>query len=84
MIQPRGNSMSPKVKSGAKVYLQPIADPAALTKDDIVLVKVAGKVYLHLVSASDNNRVQISNNRGHINGWVPRTSIYGIATRVEN
>jgi hypothetical protein len=46
---------------------------------DIVLARVAGAVYLHLVSALANGRVQISNNRGRVNGWTGPDRVFGIA-----
>lgn len=76
--------MRPKVLDGASVTLAPIADPAALKAGDIVLVRVGGAVYLHLVSACDRRRVQISNNRGRVNGWVARTKPFGIAVHIDN
>ena len=47
--------------------------------------RVAGTTYLHLVSAVDagTGRVQISNNRGRINGWIGHDKVYGICTAVE-
>jgi hypothetical protein len=83
-VRPRGGSMHPKVRSGAEVDLAPISDPASLKVGDIVLVRVAGNDYLHLISAADAKRVQISNNRGRINGWVPRDKVFGLAVAVRN
>ena len=76
--------MSPKVESGAEVVLSPIADASLLQTGDIVLVAIGRKVYLHLISAADKNRVQISNNQGHVNGWVGRQSVYGRAVYINN
>ena len=50
---------------------------------DIVLCKVAGNEYLHIVKAIENGRYQIGNNRGRINGLVSANSIYGRCIRVE-
>jgi hypothetical protein len=52
---------------------------------DIVLARVAGTLYLHLVSAVDpgNGRVQISNNRGRINGWTSQAKVFGICARID-
>ncbi len=50
---------------------------------DIVLARVGGRDYLHLVKAIDNGWFQIGNNRGGINGWVGPNGIYGKAVRVE-
>jgi hypothetical protein len=49
----------------------------ALVVDDIVLCRVKGNQYLHLVKAIQGERFQIGNNRGGINGWITRRQIYG-------
>ena len=74
--------MEPLVKSGAEVTLQPLMQ--APKPGDIVLVRVSGNVYLHLVKAVEAQRFQIGNNRGHINGWVGAKAIYGLATKINN
>lgn len=81
-VRPRGHSMKGKVNDGALVTLEP-CDPAALEVGAIVLVRVSGNDYLHLVKAIDRGRFQIGNNRGGINGWVGPSAVYGIATKVE-
>jgi hypothetical protein len=60
-------------------------DPTKVEVGDIVLARVAGTVYLHLVSAIDAGAggVQISNNRGRANGWTNHARIYGICTAVD-
>lgn len=82
MIRPRGHSMKGKVNDSELVTLAP-CDASALTVGAIVLVRVHGSDYLHLVKALDGERFQIGNNRGGINGWVRASSIYGAATKVE-
>ncbi len=82
-VRPRGQSMRGKVESGARVTLEP-CDPTALSVGDIVLVRVSGSDYLHLIKAKDGQRLQIGNNRGGINGWVGPNAVFGIATRIEN
>jgi hypothetical protein len=63
-FRPSGTSMVPLINSRQLVTVAPV-DPAKVEVGDIVLAKVAGTVYLHLVSALDNRgRVQIGNNRG--------------------
>jgi hypothetical protein len=49
---------------------------------DIVLCKVRGAEYLHLVKAIQGSRFQIGNNRGHVNGWVGPNAIFGRLVRV--
>ena len=74
--------MRGKIESGQLCTFQPI-DPAALEVGEIVLYKVNGKQYLHLVKAIQGKRFQIGNNRGRINGWVGEKSIFGKCTRIE-
>jgi hypothetical protein len=50
---------------------------------DIVLCKVAGNEYLHIVKAIQDGRYQIGNNRGFINGWIEPEYIYGKCVKVE-
>lgn len=75
-FRPRGNSMVPKIESGQLCTVEPI-DPSILSVGDIVLCKVNGKQYLHLISAIRKDQFQISNNKGHINGWIGPNSIFG-------
>ena len=81
-IRPRGHSMRGKVNDGDLVTLEP-CKPEDLSAGDIVLVRVKGRDYLHLIKAKDGGRFLIGNNRGGINGWVGHNCIYGIATKIE-
>ena len=81
-IRPRGHAMSGKVEDGDCVTLEPV-DPAALEVGDIVLVRVHGHDYLHLIKAVRGKQFLIGNNRGGTNGWVGPQAIYGIATKIE-
>src|SRR6516225_1164534 len=81
-FRPRGNSMAGKIESGKLCTVTPV-DAAALKVGDIVLCRVRGSEYLHLVKAIQGPRFQIGNNRGRINGWVTATAIYGRCVRVE-
>jgi hypothetical protein len=82
-FRPRGHSMKGKVNSGDLVTVIPMEPGAPLSPGDIVLCKVRGREYLHLVKATMNNRYQIGNNRGRINGWIGPNQIFGICTKVE-
>lgn len=73
-IFPKGNSMLPLVKSGQQVNLFSI-NIDTLHKGDIVLCKVEGNVYLHLVKAISTGKVLIGNNKGRVNGWTK--TVYG-------
>lgn len=75
---PHGHSMTPKIKSGQVVHVAPIGQDDGLDVGDIVLCKVHGAEYLHLISAIRGGQYQISNNHGHVNGWIARKNIYGI------
>lgn len=60
--------MSGKIENGQLVTVTPLAQHV-LKIGDIVLCKVNGVQYLHLVKAISGGRVQIGNNKGRINGW---------------
>ena len=81
-FRPRGHSMSPKIESGQLCTVAPV-EAEALAVSDIVLCKVKGSEYLHLVKAIQAGRFQIGNNRGFINGWIGASAIYGRLLRVE-
>ena len=83
-FRPRGHSMKGKIESGQLCTVEPIANYESLQKDDIVLCKVNGNEYLHLIKAIQGRRFQIGNNQGRINGWVGANSIYGKCIAVEN
>ena len=82
-FRPRGNSMAPKIKSGQLCTVKPV-DPATLEPGDIVLCRVRGQEYLHLVKAIQRPRFQIGNNRGRINGWVTASAIFGKCVAVQD
>lgn len=83
-FRPRGNSMRPKIESGQLVTVSPVGE-RELQTGDIVLCKVSGHQYLHIITAIDQDgRCQISNNRGHINGWTQRQNVFGVVVKVED
>lgn len=74
--------MRPRVLSGARVTLEPCTAEEAEV-GDIVLCRVKGSTYLHLVKAkSPDGRVLIGNNHGGTNGWTK--AVYGRAVEIEN
>lgn len=79
-FRPVGNSMTPRIQSGQLVTFSP--DVSNIETGDIVLCKVHGNIMVHLVSAIQGERYQISNNHGHVNGWTKK--IYGKVIRIEN
>lgn len=80
-FRPRGHSMVGKISSGDLCTVAPPGD-AAIGVGDVVLCRVKGNQYLHLVKAIQGERYQIGNNRGGINGWVTRRQIFGRLTAV--
>lgn len=85
-FRPRGNSMVPIIQSGQLCTVEP-ANHAALVVGDVVLCKVGGAEYLHLIKdllrCLDGDAFQIGNNHGRINGWVSPGSIFGRLILVE-
>ncbi len=78
-----GQSMTPRLKSGQSVIVQPVREDTILKKRDIVFCKVNGSYYLHLISAIKNkNSYQISNNHGHVNGTINRSNIFGKVIKI--
>ena len=82
-FRPRGHSMQGRIKSGQLCTVEPITTRMP-DVGDIVLCKVNGSQYLHLVKAAQGERYQIGNNRGGINGWITIKQIYGLLTKVED
>jgi hypothetical protein len=81
-FRPRGNSMLGRIDSGQLCTVVP-AKREELEVGDIVLCKVNGFQYLHLIKAVQGERFQIANNRGRINGWIGLGGIYGKCVRIE-
>jgi hypothetical protein len=75
-FRPKGNSMQGKIESGQLCTIQP-CDPSTLEVGDIVLCKVKGREYLHLIIATRGSQFQIGNNKGRVNGWVTANAIFG-------
>lgn len=76
--------MQGKIESGQLCTVEPIADLSVLEKGDIILCKVNGTEYLHLIKAIQGSRFQIGNNRGRINGWIGPNAIFGKCIKVED
>jgi hypothetical protein len=82
-FRPRGHSMKGKIASGQLCTVAPV-ESETLSVGDIVLCKVNGREYLHLIKAISGERFQIGNNRGGINGWIGEGTIYGKCIAVED
>ena len=74
--------MTGRIQSGQLCTVVPV-DPSTLRVGDIVLCRVGRHDYLHLVSAIDGSRFEISNNRGFINGWVGADALFGKCVRIQ-
>jgi hypothetical protein len=76
-FRPTGNSMVGKISSGQLCTVVPITPETTLNVGDVVLCRVRGLTYLHLIKAIQGDRYQIGNNRGRVNGWTGRPQIFG-------
>jgi hypothetical protein len=80
-FRPRGDSMKGRINSGQLVTVEPCD---VYSVNDIVLCKVRGRQFLHIVRAiRKNTQFLIGNNRGVLNGWTERKNIFGKVTKVE-
>ena len=71
-------SMIPILQSRQAVICTPATESTVLEKKNIVLCKVNGHYYLHLIHAiGPDCRCLIGNNHRHMNGWTSRNQIYG-------
>lgn len=66
--------MKGKIESGQLCTVEPVVH-SALSVGDIVLCKVRGNEYLHLIKAISGPRFQIGNNTGLVNGWIGANGI---------
>jgi hypothetical protein len=82
-FRPRGHSMRGRIESGQLCIVAPV-DISTLKVGDIVLCRVRGSEYLHLIKAIGPRRFQIGNNRGGINGWVGPNCIFGKCVRIQD
>lgn len=80
-FRPKGNSMTGKINSGQLCTVEPATEYSV---GDIALCKVNGQQYLHIVTAVQKNRYQISNNKGFVNGWTSANSMFGKCVKVED
>lgn len=80
-IRPRGHSMEPLIMDRQEVTITRLKPDDVLHVGDIVIARVRGHIYLHKVTAIDGDRVQISNNHGHVNGWTTRARVAGRVLR---
>jgi Predicted transcriptional regulator len=78
LMRVSGNSMTGKINHGATVLVEPVREDDEIKIGDILLCRVRGYMYLHMVTAIKNGEeFQISNIHGHVNGWTNRPKIFG-------
>ncbi len=82
-FRPHGNSMTPRIESGALVTVEPTPAAVGVQVGDVVLCTVKGSCLLHLVGAMGSGRFRIENNHGHVNGWASAEHVHGKVTRIE-
>lgn len=85
-FRPKGNSMSPRIKSGQLVKVEPITDYSQVKSGDVVFCRVKGQYFVHLVQSVKKSlggyRFQIGNIRNHTNGTIGENNVYGKVTSV--
>lgn len=74
--------MAGRIASGQLVTVEPLGARPPI-KDEIVLCRVQGSQYLHLVKAVNSGRYLIGNNCGGTNGWISLAQIFGRCIAVE-
>lgn len=79
-IRPKGHSMKPLIENNDQIEITPISLIKELKINDIVLCKVKGNFYVHKITAIQDQRYQISNNHGYVNGWTSKNQIFGKVT----
>ena len=75
--------MKGRIESGQLCTVEPV-DVAELCVGEIVLCKVNGQQYLHIIKAIQGDRFQIGNNRGGINGWIGVSGIFGRCAKISD
>ena len=85
-VRPRGHSMSGRISDGDRVTLQPCR-AENIAAGDIVLVRIQGRRYAHLVLHQvlerEPDRMLIGNNLSGVDGWVAAEDVYGRVIAVE-
>ncbi|MDR6219040.1 S24/S26 family peptidase [Deinococcus soli (ex Cha et al. 2016)] len=81
-FRPRGHSMTPVVRDRQLVTVTPVTREPV--RGDVVLCRVKGAQYLHLVKAVSQGRYLISRADGRENGWIGRAQVYGLLVSVSD
>jgi hypothetical protein len=77
--------MTPLFFKGESVHIAKV-DHSILRVNDSVFCRINSGLQIHKLSNIDeeNQRYEISNNHGHINGKVGPQAIFGLAVQVED
>lgn len=81
-FRPKGHSMKGKIDSGQLITVS--KNFTSLSIGDIVLCKVKGRHYVHLIKAIRDDQYLIGNNKGNINGWISDNAIYGKVIKIQD
>jgi hypothetical protein len=88
-IHCNGNSMRPIIAPKEAIHLKRV-NHSLIRVGDAVFCRINGGLQVHKVSAIQNEndydkrRFQISNNHGHVNGWIGGHAIFGLAVGIED
>jgi len=79
-VRPRGHSMQGQINDGDLITLEPI-QASKLQADDIVLARVRGRRYFHLVLHQvlecEAEQLLIGSRNGRIDGWIHVNDVLG-------
>lgn len=80
-IKACGKSMQPLIPDKSSIHLKKV-DPSKLRVGDAVFCKVKNNLFVHMISAIKEDRFQISNKSGFVNGWIGANNIFGLCVGV--
>ena len=80
-VRPLGGSMKGRIESGQKVTISPVS-PDEVEVDDVVFIEWKTSFLLHLVKEISDSEFLIGNNLGKINGWIQKSAVKGIVTKI--
>ncbi len=84
-VRPRGHSMQGRINDGDLVTVEP-CQTDDLQVGDVVLARVRGRHYFHLVLHQvverKADRFLIGSNAGRIDGWIDAHNIFGRVTDI--
>jgi hypothetical protein len=71
--------MKPAIRVVQRVALRPALQDEPLI-GRVVLAEISGRWWLHRVSDEQADRVHIVADNGMVNGWTPRSAVFGVLT----